>query len=62
MGAKGIPRRTVKGDTRKTMSVPGTEGLEQIRKLQDTHLQKDEMNRIVHVLNVLIRDLGSCPR
>lgn len=52
LGGQGIPR-TVKGDTRKAVSVAGTERQEQIRKLRDTLLQEDEMNRVSHESNVL---------
>lgn len=58
----GIPRM-VEGDTRKMVSVPGgTEALEQIRKLQETLLQGDEMNGISHVLKDSRRDLDHCSK
>lgn len=62
LGAKGIPRRTIKEDTRKAVSVAGTERQEQIRKLQDTLLQEDEINRLSHESNVLRRDLDNYQR
>lgn len=62
LGTKGIPRRTVNRDTRKMVNIPCIVGLEQIRKLQNTLLQENEIYRVSHVLNVLRIDLGNCPR